>query len=693
MTTITINGNSLDPQAPTVTLRAFGLVQETAKDSDYILIQTNCPLTKDVKKQLADNQVELQEKVSEDAYLCAYKPEDLSEVRDLPFVAYANVYQPHFVIESRLKTVPAASSPTHPLLPAPARTEHTVEVDVEFHQDVHVTETPGLIEALAAAAHLDAETLETDGDKVRITVQHRYLADVAALDQVKSIHQVHAVKLHNNVARNVLHLDKVAHPVQATQYEGEGQLVCVSDTGFDKGTLNPDDVRDAFKTNSTVRVKALYGLGRTGNASDPDGHGTHVCGSVLGDETSKTTGERVQGTAPKATLVMQSLLDRRGGLGGIPSDLRELFGTPYTEHGVRIHTNSWGSSPKPFRQIEYNSESKEIDDFVDKHRDMVILFAAGNDGMDAAPRDGQVDRAQVGSQAAAKNCITVGASESVRPEINVRYSQFGYPKQPLGSDQVANNAQGMAAFSSRGPTFEGRIKPDIVAPGTCILSTLSSRATDTKDWGSSADPKFMFSGGTSMATPLVAGCCAVLRETLVKNGTPTPSAALIKALLINGAVELAGQYTPTEAGTSPNDSSGWGRVDVANSVVIPQSASGIKSTADQTAGFIDEDQVLDTSSSRPPTLKVTLVWTDPAGEQLQNDLDLIVVAPGGETERHGNQRAREFAFKTKEPYDRKNNVEQVVWEGIGKGEVGVVVRAHNVSSLKGQTFALAWKVY
>lgn len=168
---------------------------------------------------------------------------------------------------------------------------------------------------------------------------------------------------------------------------------------------------------------------------------------------------------------------------------------------------------------------------------------------------------------------------------------------------------------------------------------------------------------------------------------------------------------------------------MANSVVIPQSASGIKSTADQTAGFIDEDQVLDTfdeftfaipikahagssssSSSRPPTLKVTLVWTDPAGEQLQNDLDLIVVAPGGETERHGNQRAREFAFKTKEvrdaeeaatpknghagePYDRKNNVEQVVWEGIGKGEVGVVVRAHNVSSLKGQTFALAWKVY
>jgi subtilisin family serine protease len=404
-----------------------------------------------------------------------------------------------------------------------------VEVDIDFHQGV--AKTPELIAALAAAAHLDAETLETDGDKARITVQRRYLSDVAALDQVKSIHQVHAVKLHNNVARDILRLGEAVHPVQATQYEGEGEIVCVSDTGFDKGSVKPADVRDAFKTNSTVRVKALYALGRAGNSSDPDGHGTHVCGSVLGDETSKTTGERIQGAAPKATLVVQSLLDSRGGL-RVPPDLRKLFGPPYNEHGARIHTNSWGSAPSPFFQIEYNDESRAIDDFVDKHRDMVILFAAGNDGMDTAPSDGRVDRAQIGSQAAAKNCISVGASESLRPEIDLRYSRFGYPKQPLGSDKVANNAHGMAAFSSRGPTLEGRVKPDIVAPGTCILSTLSSRATDTKDWGASTDPKFMYLGGTSMATPLVAGCCAVLRETLVKNGTPKPSAALIKALLV-----------------------------------------------------------------------------------------------------------------------------------------------------------------
>lgn len=79
----------------------------------------------------------------------------------------------------------------------------------------------------------------------------------------------------------------------------------------------------------------------------------------------------------------------------------------------------------------------------------------------------------------------------------------------------------------------------------------------------------MFDSGTSMSTPLVAECAAVLRETLAKNGFPNLPAALIKALLINGAVELPGQYHPSEAGASPNNNSGFGLVNLANSVIIP----------------------------------------------------------------------------------------------------------------------------
>ena len=94
---------------------------------------------------------------------------------------------------------------------------------------------------------------------------------------------------------------------------------------------------------------------------------------------------------------------------------------------------------------------------------------------------------------------------------------------------MANNPEGLVAFSSRGPTLDHRIKPDVVAPGTFILST-RSRDTAGTGWATSADPLYFFEGGTSMATPLVAGCTAVLREFAIKQkGIKKPSAALIKA--------------------------------------------------------------------------------------------------------------------------------------------------------------------
>src|SRR6185369_8632594 len=94
-------------------------------------------------------------------------------------------------------------------------------------------------------------------------------------------------------------------------------------------------------------------------------------------------------------------------------------------------------------------------------------------------KDGVIDAAEVGSESAAKNCITVGASESVRPNIRSTYGDIrpaSFPKAPIHDDPMANNADGMAAFSNRVPTQEGRIKPDVVAPGTSILSTHSRKA-------------------------------------------------------------------------------------------------------------------------------------------------------------------------------------------------------------------------
>jgi hypothetical protein len=367
--------------------------------------------------------------------------------------------------------------------------------------------------------------------------------------------------------------------------------------------------------------------------------------------------------------------------------------------------------------LPYSASSSEIDDFVWNHQDCVICFAAGNDATDKNSV-GVVDLGSVGGEAAAKNCITVGASESNRPRLevksygNISWKYAKYPANPIHDDHMANNPDGMAAFSRRGPTQEKRFKPDVVAPGTCILSTRSSNlATVNTVFGTSSDSKFFFDLGTSMATPLVAGCAAVLRECLAKNGTLSPSAALIKALLINGSPELVGQYSPSEAGPSPNNNSGFGRVDLAGSVIIPG--------PNPDGGFGDggplkqgDENTIDVFVPKPkdvphgagataapaggatagpaggatgasPSLKVTLVWTDPAGAALQNDLDLIVRAPDGQ-ERHGN-------MGTSKAFDRNNNVEQVVWDNIPTGHVKIIVRAFRITRFP-QSYAYAWRI-
>jgi subtilisin family serine protease len=315
---------------------------------------------------------------------------------------------------------------------------------------------------------------------------------------------------------------------------------------------------------------------------------------------------------------------------------------------------------------------------------MVICFAGGNDGRDV-DGNGVIDNGTVGAPGTAKNCITVGATENNRPEQSKPYSTLGrFRSEPIASDGWSNNPEGMAAFSSRGPAQNRRIKPDVVAPGTAILSTRSRDANIDSFFGTSTDPLYAFLAGTSMATPLVAGCAAVVREYFLTQENLQPSAALVKATLINAAKDIAGQYVPSEAGAIPNFSEGFGRVDLA-AAVGPRSEN-------ERVIFKDEGTELDTGeeettqvevSESDSLLKVTLVWTDFPGEALQSDLDLIVRSPDGQ-ERHGNMPPSSTEF------DRQNNVEQVVWSDVPTGTVEIVVRANRI--LRPQSYALVVRI-
>jgi serine protease AprX len=320
----------------------------------------------------------------------------------------------------------------------------------------------------------------------------------------------------------------------------------------------------------------------------------------------------------------------------------------------------------------------------------VVCVAAGNDGADNAG-SGTVALGSVGAPATAKNCIAVGASENERPGFSGNGGQaltYGigwpsnFPVDPLASDQVADRRDGMVGFSSRGPAANNRIRPDVVAPGTAVLSTKSRASTDT-GWGPSTDPDYFYDGGTSMATPLVAGCAAVVRQCLIADGVSCPSAALVKAMLINGATPIAGQYTPSEVGGPPDNNQGFGRVNLA-STVGPRDAGC-------TVTYCDEATALVTGQSEQQTvtvvsgavIKVTLVWTDLAGEALQNDLDLNVTTPDGQ-EHHGNMADGVTDF------DRTSNAEQVWTTAACDGDVQIVVSSYR--SVQPQSYALVVRV-
>jgi hypothetical protein len=484
--------------------------------------------------------------------------------------------------------------------------------------------------------------------KLKIRMGTQDLEFVAVISGVKWIEPAPVWKLSNNVAAGIMEVRGVWNT---------HNLFGAGHTGLDQGSTQPGDLHDDFEDGSgTSRVSRIFDrLGDGGNDVN-SGHGTHVAGSVLGNGALSGSDPAASdysnlnayvGIAPEATLVFQAVENNTTEeLSGIPSDLNALFNQAYGA-GARIHTNSWGSSEAG----NYTSSSEDVDEFVWNNKDFLILFSVGNDGVDANG-DGVVDLLSVGSPATAKNCISVAATENNRPNgsapapaANGTYGvnwPADYPANAVSSDHMSNDENGMAAFSSRGPTVDGRFKPDIVAPGTNIVSTKSSATTATL-WGQGPDLSgpYTFSGGTSMATPLTAGAAALVREFFIdRASTPTPSAALIKATLLNGAFDMSpGQYGSGATQEipdppRPDNVQGWGRVDLENSI-FPAAPKVLK-FEDETGGLTtNESDVYEfevNDGSEP--LKATLVWSDypgspAAGGGLVNDLDFSIIDPSG----------------------------------------------------------------
>lgn len=447
----------------------------------------------------------------------------------------------------------------------------------------------------------------------------------------------------NDQSRSIININAMRQ-YYTTDLDGSGQIVAVGDSGLD------EDHGD-FGTRVIGNVD-IIGDGST--ADKHSGHGTHVACTVLGDGSRGT----YSGVAPEADLYFQAMENDNSG-NFQWSSINNMLNTAYS-NGARVHTNSWGSASSAEWGV-YTSSSEDVDDrarYYDQYysgrEGLVILFAAGNDGPDPDT---------IGSPATAKNTITVGNSQN-------RYS--GAP------DTIMSG-------SSRGPVDDGRIKPDILAPGGYVRSCRAQEATDTggASWTSTWYLEYT---GTSMATPNAAGMSALIRQYITEvAGRPEPQGALVKALMILGARDVGSRDIP-------NMNEGWGRIDLKNTLA-PTNGRGI---------WVDDRSVLSSTGNTKSysfnittpdqPFKVVVVWSDERGSrfsntQLVNDLDLTVTTPSG-TEYKGNQfsQGRSIVGGT---HDDLNNVEVVLIDNAEMGLWTVQIRDGGHAGSKAQPYAVA----
>ncbi|KAF5127368.1 Serine protease/ABC transporter B family protein tagC [Metarhizium anisopliae] len=502
-TQVIVNGNELST--------AVASTSDT-RSTDFIVVRGINRISVDNKKELAKKGAAVTEYLGNDIYLCHYQPSNLQPIRDLSFVAQANIF-PHDVKKSRsiVNAIKSSEIAGHP--------QKTFNVEIFLHKGEEVSES--VIKELSEKTGIGPKDIVAEENVIKLAADASTIDKIVEVDAIKAIEESIKPKLFNDISREDIGIVYPRVSPLGVTYEGQGQVIAIADTGFDTGSK--DDPHPAFRERI---VALLSNKQRAGRTDDPVGHGTHVAGSALGNGWSDTMGGSIQGAAPKASLVLQSMLDSDDANIRIPGDLTGLFEEAHL-YGARISCNSWGAS-WPSYQIPYDVGAWTVDNFIYRKKNHVVVFAAGNDGERLS---GYGELGQIGSTSAAKNSICVGATESRRPSIGLRYNPRGLIGHP---DKIAYN-------SSRGPTFHKIIKPDVVAPGVAILSTCSRHEAmeNRRDmFGETDDDEWMFCSGTSMAAPLVSGCCAVLREALQSKKMADPSAALIKALLINGADDL-----------------------------------------------------------------------------------------------------------------------------------------------------------
>ncbi|MCB0362057.1 MAG: S8 family serine peptidase, partial [Bdellovibrionales bacterium] len=439
---------------------------EQMQRSRLQIIQFKGPIQASDRLQLESRGLRVHAYIPDDAYIVEGSPEVLSR----------------FALEPRVNSV----------LPIPSAWKKSADLPKVsiFNRDQQVALMVQLVDDQADSAFRKAlqnfsevEILAGEGKAYYLRIQLAQLDELIRLDQVIWVQTLAPMKLQYLDIPEYLgdggngDFGLTGDYTDLTGYEsgtrimgfeeawqrgldGRGQLVAMADTGLDSGEVT------TLLLDLRGRVAKGYSFGIGASSwSDPMGHGTHVAGSVASHGAA--SGGLIRGGAFAAQFIPEGMWSPIIDNLTVPPKLGKLFSAVYSD-GARIHTNSWGGGQLPGA---YDSFAAQVDEYIWANPDMLILFAAGNNGRDA-DKNGRIDENSMASPGSAKNVLTVGASENflnkggIQRKLGELMGGDAWNVEPLGSDTLSNNANGLAVFSSRGPCRDGRIKPDVVAPGT-----------------------------------------------------------------------------------------------------------------------------------------------------------------------------------------------------------------------------------
>ena len=430
---------------------------------------------------------------------------------------------------------------------------------------------------------------------------------------------------------------------------GTGQVIGGADTGIrcDHNMFRDTSVSPPYNSTSSTHRKIIrYYPGYWNNwdtpitdpnQDNPDDHGTHIAGSVAGYDNPVGGTSAYDGMAPGAKISFCDVgIGDPDGYVYPPNDYSLMWDPAVELDGARIFYQSWVSG----YQSSYTSDNAVIDRYIWDHPQLLMLWPSGGSG--------DMGVYTVGNQASSKNVMAIGSSGTSTNEA----------------------AASVASFSSRGPTYDNRLKPDILTPGMLIASADGDGTTG-----------YVVVPGTSMSTGIAAGSASLAVEYFMAGYYPTgskvagnsfdPSAALIKAVLANSAEESTtytnpyrNYYNTGTTGSWPSVNQGWGRMCLDSALYFTGDAGSLQvADCDRGLGTGEYVEYKYSVTANTAPLRISMCWNDypampGAGIALVNDLNLLVTSPSG-TQYKGNvfSGSNPASSLTGGSYDARNNVE------------------------------------